>query len=257
MNYEDGYLELKYIQTVSVNGVTCKKLVGQAYGTMGWQGSQPLTMGSPTIITYESNGVISYQTGPQRFDTIANFNANIGDGWYVPDWDSTNFICSRKKVVVNTTSTVMINGQSLKKLTTSDGDIIEKIGPLNGFIHGYYYCCLDCWAYLGDFRCYRDSGFAVYSKPGTSDCNFVSVKENSSDLKKIRLFPNPNKGQFTLTTDDPVQVLIFDQLGSLVYETKIENAGEYTFDLRDMTPGLYILKAENKLGSANFKLLRE
>jgi hypothetical protein len=261
---EHGYTQVKLTGTVSVNGITCKALNIRRYGSK-YYGTMPFDDNLGSLNTYESNGVIFYQTGPQRFDTIANFNANIGDGWYVAGWtNSCDF--PQTKIVVYDTGHVTINGEYLKRLridSTSAGAqyglyIVEKIGPtFNSFLYQSNCCHIDCWNEMGNFRCYKDDNFGLYSKPGYSDCNFVSVKENSSDLKNIKLFPNPNKGQFTIETNVPVRVLILDQLGSLIYEMNIENAGEHTFAVPELSPGVYILKADNESGSANFKFLKE
>lgn len=261
MQYENGYLEFKNTQTITVNGITCNQLIGNRFGRMGWQGNMPLSPITYTVVTYENNGVIFYQTGPQRFDTIANFNAGIGGGWYVNGWDSScvkhpPIFEPRKKIVVLDTGHTQINGFSLKSLTvtttaqnTSTYTIVERVGPLKGFLHQYYCCASDCWNYLGDFNCYKDDGFGIYSKPGVSACNFVSVKETSQTLKNVQIYPNPVNEILTIELnlfDESGKFVITDVLGQTVLVKGVKRQDllepRYQLDVSELKEGIYFLQ---------------
>jgi len=59
---------------------------------------------------------------------------------------------------------------------------------------------------------------------------------------KIRLFPNPNTGQFTIDLGEvksEVWIAIFDQYGRKVAETHSDYGREFNLNL-DLKPGIYI-----------------
>jgi hypothetical protein len=218
-----------------------------------------------TLITYESNGVVFIQTAPQRFDTIANFNANIGEGWYTFGWDSAD--CSPKiplrKIVVYDTSHVIINGQNLKRLRISpvassiDKYIVEKIGPLQGFMHDYYWDCYvanDSWPFLGDFSCYKDDNFPVYSRPGVSNCEYVGITQIANRSLEAVLYPNPNSGEFKIIFAGPASLTITNVSGKLVYEQFLKGPDEHIIKTVGLQPGFYHINLHSETHTVNSKL---
>ncbi|WP_306643627.1 PDZ domain-containing protein [Sanyastnella coralliicola] len=72
---------------------------------------------------------------------------------------------------------------------------------------------------------------------------------NDLDMSNISFFPNPSSGQFalqfTLPANDPVRVMIYDQMGSLVYDEQINDFdGQYRnmLDLSDQADGVYYMQ---------------
>lgn len=263
MMYEDGFYEFKNVAALTVGGKSCNRLLGKSYGTWGPGGVMPLTPRSFEMITYEENGVIFYLTDYERFDTIANFNAAIGQGWYIPDWDTT---CGygRLKLIVTDTGHVTINDINLRKVSVYQSDypsnytydIIERVGSLQGFFYPYYSCELDSWDYLGNFSCYYDDSFLVYSKPGVSDCNFTSLLENGLS-NYLKLYPNPNHGKFTLELDQASCFAIHNALGSTVYAKFTSVQGKLEVDIGELPPGVYLVKAQSSSRFIYQKFIKE
>ena len=78
------------------------------------------------------------------------------------------------------------------------------------------------------------SGYITVGISGISQIN---------DMDGIRIFPNPNKGQFTLQIQgsDNNLVKILDQLGKVVFETEV-NQKTSILSPSGITPGIYILR---------------
>jgi len=129
--------------------------------------------------TYENNKVtFLYNQSTLAFDTIANFNANIGDKWldiHFPDGNSNatcynNTVLPRKSVTVIDTGHVLVNNLPLKKITvtyqlgfgsyTGTLTMVEKISGINGFLFPFAHCIIDGPSY-GNFVCYSDNNFPV------------------------------------------------------------------------------------------------
>ncbi|MBW7845395.1 MAG: T9SS type A sorting domain-containing protein [Bacteroidia bacterium] len=67
----------------------------------------------------------------------------------------------------------------------------------------------------------------------------VGVNEHSS-INKINVFPNPAKNTLTVSTNNNLQIKIYNALGSLVLTQSIDK-GENTIDISRLPLGLYFL----------------
>jgi hypothetical protein len=73
--------------------------------------------------------------------------------------------------------------------------------------------------------------------------------ENDLSLENISFYPNPNNGQinlnFQLNEREPVDILLYDQNGSVIYKESVLNfSGSYsnTIDISDQADGSYFLQ---------------
>lgn len=73
--------------------------------------------------------------------------------------------------------------------------------------------------------------------------------ENDLTLENISFYPNPNNGQinlnFQLNDREPVDILLYDQNGSIIYKESVLNfSGSYsnTIDISDQADGSYFLQ---------------
>lgn len=264
---QDGTLEMKFTNTVVVNGITCKQIIGTFYGYVYWNPSPTgtVTMSNfRTIITYESNRVVYvYNANYQTFDTLANFNAAPGDSWFYPGVSQS---CSalqipRYKYTVYDTGHVVINGQSLKTLnfiSNYQNGYVEKLGGVSGFLFSNQVCVMDGESYNGRFSCYSDANFPVFMKPGVSNCfyNTVGLDSPTLDAQSFKIFPNPNSGFFELVIPEPAQLKIFNALGEMVMETNYTKAGQFSQDLASLPDGLYYLLLKTSKKTLETKLVK-
>lgn len=269
--YYDGNLKLVVTNTVLINNIICNNMVGTFVGIKDLPSFPTVTVTNHVNFqTYENNKVVYiYNADFLNFDTIANFNANIGDKWLgikYPNstcvWPNTNYV--RPTLTVVDTGHVMINNVFLKKIkvstqipSTYSFTIIEKVSGLSGFLFPYNNCIIDA-PYYGNFVCYSDDNFPLYN-PSSAICDYIptGVKENSTSNSFLKLYPNPSTGNFNIELDKPCKLKIYNTLGALVYENAFTEAGNFQINISNLANGIYQLKAENAQGSSYSKLIKE
>jgi hypothetical protein len=273
VNYQDGYLKLQVSSTNVVGGISYHTISMTYYGQQFTQNSPTVAVSRGTITTYEQNNVIYASMIGLPVDTIANFNASIGDKWRMTrNSTGTSFPnCPTviPHVTVIDTGHVVINGQNLKSLKLSPSNsptytytVIEKIGSTNGFMFAYYTCLVDGWS-TGGFVCYSDNNFPLYQNPGYNlPCNFTTVGKDEFTLEGLGLnvFPNPasDKVKIEFTGENSpqqVQLIVHDLLGREVLTQNLKAGSD--LDLTQIPQGLYQLSlfSENQL-LARRKLLK-
>ncbi|MBA2612633.1 MAG: T9SS type A sorting domain-containing protein [Bacteroidetes bacterium] len=272
--YYDGHLKLVVTNTVTLNSITCQNMVGTYYGQTMCATCPTTTINNfINVQTYESNGVTYiYNSGSLAFDTITNFNANIGDKWlqirYPFNLCANNPV--RKAVTVIDTGHVVINSINLKRVKISvpvqysagtyTVNVIEKISSLSGFLfHSIYNNCVTDGPSYGNFGCYSDDNFPLYN-PTSSICAYVpsgvGVNENSITNSILKLYPNPTNGIFNVELNEPLSLKIYSATSALVYEKDFSEAGNFRLDISHLSGGIYYLKAETDHGASYSKLIK-
>ncbi len=269
--YYDGYLQLNNTGTVTVNSKICNNIVGTYSGIYGYMFGPTVTINNyADIQTYENNNVVYiYNNNTLVFDTMANFNASIGDKWLAINYPTpTTFTCNyiRPKINVIDTGHVIINNQNLKKLiltiqlygNTYTTTIIQKISCITGFLFPFYDCSID-GRNFGNFICYSDNNFALYNPSGIA-CNYNTVGLNEfneiENLKKIKIYPNPATNFCTLNLSElsnfkTVTLEVKNTLGQIIFKTNT-NESDYNLNITSFNNGLYFITV-----TQNNKLLKE
>lgn len=270
--YQDGYLELNRTGTLVVGGKNCMDISATYYGVVNTPTSGSTVINYPPIATYEQNKVIyRYNTVDNIFDTIANFNANIGDKWRSAKLaQAGSFPCPNPTPVVTVIDTgqVQINGIFLRKLKVTlqpvysyTADIIEKIGG-SVFLFPYYICASDAYTY-GNFVCYKDNNFALYKPPGlTVPCTYstVNVAENSA-MFILEEYPNPVVDKLTILSLTDGNEFIFKFSNTLGQEMPtpppLINGTKTVIDMSEFRSGVYILNMyRNGIRVASEKIIK-
>ena len=97
---------------------------------------------------------------------------------------------------------------------------------------------------------------------GTTSYDLSQTLSNNSFTKSnFSLTPNPNKGQFTITSVAPIEnstLAIYNITGQEVYRTSMNTFGRTTFNVslsRQLTAGAYLLKIDNGNASKILKFI--
>ena len=103
-----------------------------------------------------------------------------------------------------------------------------------------------------------------------SDITICSISSRFSDKKQtesknetfnnlIKLYPNPNKGTFTISLNKPISeidITIFDTFGKLIYQTKTEGK-DLELSIPNLASGLYLVKLNSKELTETLKFLKQ
>lgn len=72
-------------------------------------------------------------------------------------------------------------------------------------------------------------------------CNTIGIAELTNDVKNLKVYPNPNNGNFNLQFDDQFnegKLNLFDQMGRMVFSTRV-HTGSNTIVAEGLAAGLY------------------
>ena len=83
----------------------------------------------------------------------------------------------------------------------------------------------------------------------------LSLQDKFSD-NKILIYPNPNKGIFTVELTQATELRIVDITGQLIYKAKLPN-GKTELNLSNYSSGLYFVELGNKTTGKTVKLVLE
>ena len=97
------------------------------------------------------------------------------------------------------------------------------------------------------------------------DLGCVNNNSNTDNfiLSDFRLYPNPNKGIFTLEFDsdspENIQISVFDIRGRKVFDQNYSNTGRFNrnINLNNVQPGVYMIKVKNGKTSETRKIVIE
>jgi hypothetical protein len=253
--YRNGITELKYTNTVTINSITCNEITRTFTGQIGGTVSPVGTYTYYPLYTYENNSVYYlYDNETNTFDTIANFNASIGDKWEIPFYSTS---CSTKpKLTVTDIGNITINSQGLRRIVVSSGwstdTIIERIGGFNHFFAPYYKCIADA-PNLPDFICYQDDNFPLYKKYNAHNCFYdVGLNELEANCDLLTIYPVPINGNLNLNAQNGGnyiydEVIIYNSFGELIRREKIEFVDQKAkLEISELSNGVYFLYLKNQ-----------
>jgi hypothetical protein len=87
----------------------------------------------------------------------------------------------------------------------------------------------------------------------------VGMKEEIMN-EELSIYPNPSKGIFYLLRNNisgPLQLSVYTITGQEVKKLKADTEKEIELDLKDLAPGMYLLKMAGKMGACTHKLIIE
>lgn len=261
-HYSQGTLNpeliaFKTIESVSdtiIKGKSCKKLI---------QVSEYMPPYTPSLFMYSSNdSVFVYEEG--SFHLLYDFGAVAGD---TLELGYLAYNGLPLKMIIDSTSTITINGQ-LKKLqyvTCGDGIVIEFGGKVIEGIGNTEYMFPRLDGYLdGPLRCYEDNILGLFLSPfhtnnGWDFQNCEQIITGINDLhvtETIKIYPNPVTSSFSLTNlDRATEFKIFDIHGRKVM-SGIVNFTQ-VIKIENLPKGLYFLRLQNSKLSRIMKAVKQ
>jgi hypothetical protein len=246
-----GYSKLTYVNDTTIKGKSCKKITHfMKYRDPGKVLQQKY---QAPYFTYEENGVVYlYDTlyGQDKFDTLFNINAKVGDRWRVPFADPT---CKDTTLImkVKSVGTKMVNGFNLKwvsvqqAINLSPDTIVERLGIRFDLFRSINYSKCKNIIYEGSdgkLRCYSDNSFGSYSTGLSKTCDFVTgIIETKQDKGALSFYPNPANEKvnvvFESNEKNNVELKIYDLTGKLVRSAEFNKNTE--IPVADLENGIY------------------
>lgn len=273
-----GYSKLTYTIDTLINSINCKKITHYYQGD-SWQG--PYSGYGLPFYTYQQNGVAylyNNKEGNNKFDTLFNINAQIGDKWRFPLVDT---ICADSTyfMKVLNTGTKTLNGFNLKWLYIKtgpipypgSGDFLYGLDTITERL-GYRYDDI-CYGLIcnnsadecahGGLRCYSDDAFGVYSTGLTSSCDYLTgISESQMGQGVLKIYPNPAQSQITIefelskTKNITIEIKnSFGQTFNTIDSRAFSNGkNKIEIDVSEFSKGLYFiqLQSESKIMSTKF-----
>ncbi len=141
------------------------------------------------------------------------------------------------------------NGHTTYKWILGNGDSATSTNKDYSYtysISGKYIACLKV---INTAACFSKTCQEVLVAVGINDLN---------KLKGFKLYPNPNRGHFTLEIEDPskdVSIAIYDALGNLVKKVIKNNSDKYYTIDANLAGGIYNLRIEQNREIRTIRLI--
>ena len=216
---------------------------------------------SPPIYLYEQNDSVFFATEQDpEFGLLYNFNAEVGDVWYIVG--THPFGLDSMKVQVLETEMVNVEGNSLKQLTVSivpadiETQVFEIQSPVRilEFIGTLDFVLIPLGKYVGcdattseSLQCFISDNLN-YASNEFAPC-IISSASSGSKLESLTLFPNPANDivRFRLpaTAGSVQSIAVYDVSGKQL----IVAAGDLEFlSVSAFKPGMYFFRAQTNKG---------
>lgn len=118
----------------------------------------------------------------------------------------------------------------------------------------YYYCGdpNGSWAYLGSWATMPSMGHDVTWALKATTGNTPSVGINEIDNSSVNLYPNPTTGMVFVEAENFVNASVIDMTGRVVMTTT-----ETTFDMSNLSNGVYMVRINTANGTATQKIVKK
>ena len=85
----------------------------------------------------------------------------------------------------------------------------------------------------------------------------IGINEAANVNPTINVYPNPTEGVFNVDFNNATNIKVFNALGVIVYDEKIEQSttGTKHIDLTTFSNGVYFINVSNGINSSNHKIL--
>ena len=180
-------------------------------------------------------------------ELLYDFNLQVGDT--LKGYLATLLLGSYD--VVASIDSVLVGSSFRKRWNLSDSCynilIIEGVGSTYGLIE-LSGSCLTTKNY--SLNCFNQNGISLYPDSANNCEQITQINSFDSSPSKIKIFPNPSNGVFTVDFDASLsisEIILFDLLGNIILKQPINNQTE--FIINNVQSGTYIISLIKKNGS--------
>ncbi|PBQ32168.1 hypothetical protein CNR22_10410 [Sphingobacteriaceae bacterium] len=83
----------------------------------------------------------------------------------------------------------------------------------------------------------------------------TGVDEVEMGQAKLNIYPNPNSGQFTVSSDTDIKLVISNELGQLIQELELSAKNERKVVIQNLPTGIYFIKDKKTNQTTNYKIV--
>jgi len=73
----------------------------------------------------------------------------------------------------------------------------------------------------------------------------VGISENASETNLLNVYPNPSSGEFNISANQPLSLILVNELGQLIRELELNAENNYTVEIKDLVRGVYFISSKN------------
>ncbi len=239
--------------------VNCQILKKTKYEYNGYNGELD-TVALGAEYTYSNSDTV-FLYRHNKFYILYDFSAISGESWEIPEtYDSDCDSIGRIKVISN--GDTIINSEELRYIDVEpdsasewsiQGQIIEKIGPVQSYMLPEQYCIPDVYE-GGPLRCYQDDSFQ-YMTGIAPYCDYiVNLEELIND--QLKIYPNPAISSIVI--ECPIfksyNLRLISILGNSVSNYNGIRNG-MIINIEGLLPGIYILYLTDNHSNIKIKKL--
>ncbi len=244
------FLRVESVGDTVILDRACRKLEGWFF--FDWQGGQ-------LFIHQKGDTVWFFNPIIEDFELLYNFNAQPGYSWsHSKAYGETSEFFS-EHYRVDSTSSVVINGQTLRRLHISyrtesgsyapQDDIVETLGSLHFLMYAFRFFAPPTFdaTYPDGLRCYYDPEFGLYESGIASSCEAVPVRESPAVPEDIRAYPNPTADVLTIENlrAGPLDFTVSDVHGRTVLRGQ-SAPGHTELAAGHWPGGVYVIRFEER-----------
>lgn len=248
-----GYDKITVTGDTVIENKNCKILNIATIGYNYWTQTYYNYSNHFEFIYCDSNKVYWYHTN--QFYMLYNFDAILGEIWYVPNVD--DYGNGIGKIVVDSINTKIYNSDTLKviyqhtdsgNVAFGDFAIIEKFGNLSYMFP--HTSDITGPEYPGPLRCYSDYLFGQYQNSATPQCEYITqLKQVNNKTFDFNIYPNPTSDYIKVHINSSqincVKIEFYNILGRVLNSKILESNTETKISIKDLDSGLYFYRITN------------
>ena len=203
-------------------------------------------------ITYQDNFQV-YLWHEDSLHLIFDFDVEAGDSIHINQFVYNTSTLLPQSYLVDSVTTLMLNGIPLKRIYCGQSSYAERIGDLSmvidqtaetDFITPFIPSWLRC--YSDNEIDYKTDKFLSY---GDLDCDIILGPDATKNFNQagIKIFPNPTASQVyieleNLTTTKHLDIRLFDLFGKTLLQKSVEYSLPVNIDMTPFSTSVYFLE---------------
>lgn len=228
-HFPDLYIDSQASPSILTSTNVCNNntatLTAIAADSYSWSGPGGFTSNNQSVITTTA-GIYTLTIG-----SPGCINGNISQtvNVVIANTPTINTVSANNSTIcVGSSATLSVNGLGMNTYSWSSGAITQTaaVSPTATTIYTVVVNPGPC------------------SSSGTVAVNVVTctgLENNTIYSSLIEIFPNPNKGAFTVKSTREEIFFVYDQLGRNIKEVKLNGANNYSVNINGLIPGIYFV----------------